>query len=241
MKPRPLALTQTEARAAHEGRLSCVVRIVKPQPIPFGKSSYGGTRQGWRWKPDTLNRSWNDDDADPYNKGVLASTALRWNCPLGHPGGELWVREPIKLIQISGSESWAGNVQDDAMSSKVRVQYLYDGQESEWIPYPARLEYRELGTRLGNCYREASRTTLRLESVAVKRVQDLTEEEAKGTGVESHMDDGVMYYGPFNNGHCDPLFAFKEAFNAQHGPGSFEANCWVWVATVEKVTPAPNF
>lgn len=264
MKTRPLTLTQTEAQAAHEGRLTCVVRVVKPQPPSNYSWSTWFSSDQYKWS-----------ESHPLNGG--ASHIVK--CPLGQPGDELWCREAWAYVHHTQNaesggddcfwrwdEEMYGPMTPDNLKLNSRFQsgaaclcYKSDGEDgnpSELYPYTdlndrviakAEIPWQSPVTMP----RWASRTTLRLESVAVKRVMEVTEEEAIGAGLSSVTKDGTIFkYGipdsdglPGNDDHgwawkhweADPRKAFEKLFNAQHGPGSYESNCWVWVANVTKV------
>jgi hypothetical protein len=73
--------------------------------------------------------------------------------------------------------------------------------------------------------RWASRITLEVESVRVERLQEISEEDAKAEGVEWYPRSG----------------SYKRLFTALwesiNGPGSWEANPWVWVVTFKRTKP----
>ena len=82
-----------------------------------------------------------------------------------------------------------------------------------------------------------SRITLEITNVRVERIQDISNEDAKREGVESNFDEGVVYYGPLNNGHADARIAFSwlwDSINAKRGY-SWESNPWVWVVEFKRV------
>jgi hypothetical protein len=60
----------------------------------------------------------------------------------------------------------------------------------------------------------AARCWAVIEDIREERLQDITEEDAIAEGVEAHDEDGVAYYGPLNQGHCDPRQAFRELWDS---------------------------
>lgn len=74
----------------------------------------------------------------------------------------------------------------------------------------------------------AARIHLRVLSVGVERVGDITEEGAKAEGVEA--DDIV----PNAHAYRD---AFGRLWDSLYGAGAFERNGWCWVTRFERVMP----
>lgn len=157
MKERPILFNGEMVRAILDGSKTQTRRVINPQPVPMGVSSYGGTRQGWNWKRETFNRSWNDDDKAPYRKACLATMALACVCPYGQTGDRLYVRE-----------TWRKNLSG-------KIWYRADGKsvaDGLWKP----------GIHMP---RILSRITLEIESVRVERVQQITHFDAFLEGAES--------------------------------------------------------
>ncbi len=164
MKERPMLFKGAMVRAILEGRKTQTRRILAPQPIPFGVSSYKGTRQGWIWKPDSLKRSWNDDDCDPYNKepAKRATWALDQESPYGVPCDRIWVKETF--IPTASGTIYRANDSDFVAAG---IGGLYGGwKPSIFMP------------------RKLSRIDLEITEIRVERLQDISEEDAKAEGIE---------------------------------------------------------
>lgn len=229
MKERPILFSGPMVRAILDGRKTQTRRIVKPQPVPEGSSAYGGTRQGYVWKPETLNRSWNDDDKDPYknpSQSVMATAALGVECPYGVSGDHLWVRE-----------TWA-------------APHAFDGHKPSHIPSGTRWHYAASEDRGGLLWRPsihmprvASRMSLEIAEIRVERLQDISEADAKAEGIRTWTKDGeVEKFWP-----CDPCEgdmkcawadlprsateAYRNLWETINGHGSWDSNPWVWVIT----------
>lgn len=71
--------------------------------------------------------------------------------------------------------------------------------------------------------RKSSRITLEVTAVRVERLQDISEEDAKaeGAGGERYIGQGFD--------HCVHREAYRTLWNDINGPGSWDANPWVWV------------
>ncbi|HFF9139710.1 TPA: hypothetical protein ACQ9T4_002903 [Yersinia enterocolitica] len=133
-------------------------------------------------------------------------------CPLGNPGDQLWVRETFG-------------------DCGVRLVYRADSDDGaacivkRWTPSI-------------HMPRWASRINLLITGVRVERLNDISEQDAISEGLECYVDDGVPYYGPFNNGDCRPDVVFRGLWDSIYGKKegeNWQANPWVWVIEFERM------
>ena len=73
--------------------------------------------------------------------------------------------------------------------------------------------------------RWASRITLEVVGVRVERLQDISEEDAKAEGIEWVI------------GYRSRIPLFSALWERINGPGSWDANPWVWVVEFRRVSP----
>ncbi|TXH46076.1 MAG: hypothetical protein E6Q97_30340 [Desulfurellales bacterium] len=165
MKETPILFSGPMVRAILEGRKTQTRRVIKPQPVPFGVSSYKGSRQGWKWKPDSLNRRWNDDDKDPYNTDPIgrADLALSCECPYGQPGDRLWVRE-----------TWGPCAGGVCYRASEEITVCPDG--GKWKPSIFMPRW-------------ASRITLEITDVRVERIKSISADDAEKEGCGFGVND----------------------------------------------------
>jgi hypothetical protein len=162
-------------------------------------------------------------DADCINAGIPLK------CPYGAPGDQLWVRETWQSVKPFGH----GYVlADPEPISEIR----YRATEEEFIPP---LVWRPSIFMP----RWASRITLEIVSARVERLQDIGEADAIAEGIETtHSDDHFAPYwrdylskdGLFN---IDPKHSYRTLWESINGPGSWEANSWVWTLEFRRVQP----
>ena len=153
-------------------------------------------------------------------------------CPYGQPGDRLWVRE-----------TWQGPLLD---SEEHEAQFREDGPDA--FNKPGFCAYRatdtldavdsdgnDLGWRPSiHMPRWASRILLEVTGVRVERLNDISKADAIAEGAPpSHpsIDRVSAEYG-----HAD----FSRSWYAQlwdqiNGPGSWDANPWVWVVEFKRV------
>lgn len=127
-------------------------------------------------------------------------------CPYGRPGDRLWVRE-----------TWGYN--PDFPGLLGHACYRADaGHEHDGIRWRPSIHMP----------RAASRIMLDVTGVRVERLQSITNRDALAEGiVATHGGYGLPDGSHF---HCDaPSISYTSLFESINGPGSVEADPWVWV------------
>lgn len=128
-------------------------------------------------------------------------------CPYGQPGDQLWVKE-THLPKASG--------------------IIY---RADFDP----LEAAGLGGMYGGwkpsifCRREYSRITLEIVSVRVERLQGISEPDAWAEGVNWKDHAGLANYTARK--------LYRQLWESINGPGSWDANPYVWVVEFRRVQP----
>ena len=210
-KSSPILFSGPMVRAILDGRKTQTRRVVKPQLVrletPRGRNKAAA---GW-----------------------LNFRALP--CPYGQPGDELWVREAFGVVRFVGVHD------GDIHESKV----VYSADEPKqkplrWTP----------SIHMPRC---ASRITLTVKAVRVERLQDISEADAIAEGVEPNWigdlnppggmawDANEHGWNPYDGDESQegfPAVTAKESFRGLwqsiNGPGSWDANPWVWVIEFER-------
>ena len=135
-------------------------------------------------------------------------------CTYGQPGDKLWVREAF-----SGSIAYERHGYP-LKEWGNKIWYWADGnpQRGDWTkPRPSIHMPRHL-----------SRITLELTEVRVERLQDISEADALAEGVANSLR---LPGGRFANEN------YAHLWDAINGPGSWDANPWVWVVAFKVVAP----
>jgi len=172
MKSTPILMSGTNVRRILTDVKTETRRIINPQPVPHGESSYGGTRRGWIW-PTKLQRSWNDDDYNPYRTepNATATVALAAECPYGAPGDRLWVR-PIETRTFYRADAtlkmtgWKPSIFMPRCASRltleitgVRVERLQDMSEDDARAEGCSWESDDQGFGFRTAYKQLWETT----------------------------------------------------------------------------------
>ena len=241
MKERPILFSAPMVRALLACTKTQTRRVVKPQP----PGDYDSLLVDAIY-PVVIDRN-GDDQPGAERYGVTTNNG-EWclPCPYGQPGDRLWVRE-----------AWGAHfIWDDVPPSEIPN----DGKEC--------LFYRADGFSTGRCSqtqrdkwrpsihmpRWASRITLEIISVRVERLHDISEADAVAEGLAALTKDGrTIKYGipdsdglpgtddsgwPWQNWHLNAVGAYRHLWESINGPGSWDANPWVWVVEFKRVIHA---
>lgn len=162
------------------------------------------------WCGGTLCVQFTPDD---QRLGRLGKPIL---CPYGVPGDRLWVRE-----------TWA-------------VSHVIDHLKPREIQKGAGIVYYTATENTGGMMqrpsifmpRWASRITLEITDVRVERLQEISEEDALAEGAKPYLlpvhpaRESLRY-----------VEGFAQLWEQINGPGSWDANPWVWAINFRRTSP----
>ena len=159
-------------------------------------------------------------------------------CPYGQVGDVLWVREKFRPLyncetgELERFDYFAGN-QDF-------YGYLkYKGTVVKWKPslfMP----------------KEACRIFLKVKSIRIERLYDITKEDAIAEGVECKIINNIKEYRAYLVKDSEHVFgkdsypisaecSFLELWEKINGNESVNLNPWVWVIEFERIDKPENF
>ena len=228
MKERPILFSAPMVRAILEWRKTQTRRVVQSIGNDEGFVIIDYGNGGWPYRSD-------DGDSTTHTikrGGKLYLEETPHACPYGQPGDRLWVRE-----------TWQGPLLD---SEEHEAQFHDDGPEA--FQKPGFCAYRatdsldaigadgnEIGWRPSiHMPRWASRINLEITGVRVERLQDISRADAIAEGAPpSHpsIDRVSSEYG-----FSDFLRSwYAQLWEQINGPGSWDANPWVWVVEFKRV------
>lgn len=189
---------------------------VDNDPDAFGYFAEGRGFSGWMVLARGVNES-------------VGNNQDRCSIPCPYDADRLWVRETWRPVSASYEGEcvrvrWAADggeaTRVTSFSTAERMLRVIDKYPSQWRPSIY-------------CERWASRLLLRVESIRVERLQDISEEDARAEGVDwSHPPREAAY-----DRHArDAFHRLWESINGERPGCSWEENPWVWVVTFSRVT-----
>lgn len=210
---------------------------IKERPILFSAPMVRALMDGSKTQTRRILKG-STEFKGPYSPAYLEqhkeSEGWKRICPHGKPGDRLWVREAWQSLcdhdHLKPSEIPPG--------SDVQYPATYDGWVSKRRPAMFMPRW-------------ASRILLEIVDVRVERLQDISEEDARGEGLKALTKDGqTIKYGipdrdgfpgtdddgwPWREWEQDPRKSYRKLWESINGPGSWDANPWVWVIEFKKV------
>lgn len=248
MSDHPILYSGPMIRALLEGRKTQTRRVVKPltKRHPIQNLAIDGVSHG---------RNYSGKHDDPESWGFVAAedgcdmALADWVgvlCPYGKPGDLLWVRETFQPLF---ADEWEEGRNPDGSGDRANYKtgegyaphYVADCGPTEFVTPDGDLVTR--CTSPIHMPRWASRLTLRITDVRVERLQDISEADSIAEGVErTCTNDGWRHYcndpeqeaaglTPFSTA----LASFASLWRSINGPGSWNANPWVWAISFDVI------
>lgn len=236
MKDRPILFSGPMVKAILEGRKTQTRRVVK-LPAGYIHQNVDLTRlqDGF---PDGTRPVFGDCDCEP--------NAFSVRNPHGQPGDRLWVKETWGLCSHHDPTDWCGGSIRGVSESELREQFLVEHRQN-WITHPDSAYWRPSIFMP----RWASRITLEITGVRLERLNEISEADAKAEGLKAITKDGEMFkygipdrdglpgtddYGwPWKQWRRDPREAYRTLWGTINGPGSWDANPFVWVVEFKRI------
>jgi hypothetical protein len=213
-KERPILFSAPMVRAILAGSKSQTRRIVKPQPWASCCIEEGGKAE-----PPFVYSALSG--AGPGYDVHETRTPCR--CPYGAPGAKLWVRE-----------TWA-------------VSHVVDHLKPREIPQCAGMVYYSATENIGGLMKRASmfmprwasRITLEVTDVRVERLQDISAKDILAEGSVERTHDYAFGNNPLSRFdgkvYLDLRSLWAAGWESISGPGSWDANPFVWVVEFKRI------
>lgn len=227
MTSRPYNLAPWQVPAAKEGRLGLIVVPLKVQPEYVGP---GGIYLPTDWQTDPTSWGWENHEEGCWD---LVSEGLTGYLPFA-TGDELWCRDGWNIAHESdlAPGETVGKTADEcardnggfATSCGDGVVYKADGVAEH--PEFGKAVWRSPVTMP----RWASRFTLRVTDASVKRVQEITEDEAVAAGCIAVSNNCPLCRDGICSAHQPPI----GQFSAIHHP-IWASNPWCAFGCVERM------
>lgn len=210
MIERPIAFSAPMVRALLDGTKTQTRRLLKAEPPP------GAERVIRPFRDERLQ--WTATDPHDMERGQLVLGDAP-SCPYGAPGDRLWVREAWRTEPRF--DTWAPR---DLDPTRAPIQY-------EAGPHAD-----VLGGKLRPGMfmpRWASRILLEVVDVSVEKLQAISEADAAAEGARSWAAEQST---PVRD-MPEARLQFMGLWEQINGPGTWEADPFVWVVHFKQVTP----
>lgn len=200
-------------RAILDGRKTQTRRAVKPQPV-------GNADVQFRLSAAVT--------AAPDGKQV--------RCPYGQPGDRLWVRETCRAEELTNGLDGVRYLADGAFREIDNTQAASEA----WCAMNAYRGERSATIPSIHMPRWASRILLEITAVRVERLQDISD---RGP-TNDCCAEGVYHCGmecpTYEQWHGAEFrsaekFMYRQLWEQINGPGSWDANPWVWVVEFKRI------
>jgi hypothetical protein len=202
MKERPILFSAPMVRAILDGTKSQTRRIVKLHNGHFV------TGRGPGYTVECYMGE-NGPEYSPYGGASiqpLPQDQIERACPYGAVGDGLWVRETFADNAQAGIHDANSGVVYRATDPDWSTMEGWKWKPSIFLP------------------RALSRIDLRVTSVRVERLQDISPRDALAEGVG-------------HNGMGNPVIDYQNLWESINGKGSWELNPWVWVIGFKRTRP----
>mgnify|MGYP003440424383 FL=1 len=217
MTDRPILFSGPMVRALLDGSKTQTRRVVKQQPpqntVAIGRWQDPGPRPAW-W---AFLRDGPVDHDHPFGGAEIHGEF--WLSPYGDAGDRLWVRETFVQGWPLGDDGCVDQYDADGKEKPMKTFYRATSPDLNWCDGGDDCPIKTPWKPSIHMPRWSSRITLEITGVRVERLQDISRGDAMAEGC------------PFPNmaQGDDPRAWYAQLWNSINGPGSWDANPWVWV------------
>ena len=226
MSDKPILFSGPMMNALRAGRKTQTRRVLNPQPEPWRDFYQEGGCQTTDWRFETGMRT---GDGVHHRYGLWMHCQFhesRWQRLPYAPGDRLWVRE-----------AWRTECNFDHLPPR---DLMPDGQQWRYEADGTWSDHDDMTAAPGRLRpgmfmpRWASRAFVTVTDTRVKRLQEISEEDATAEGLRQiwnpgHDDHRVWTYDRAKDfiGCWDARGAYKHLWSTINGAGSWDTNPWV--------------
>lgn len=185
------------------------------------------------------HQHWSYSELHDVNKeGILQKVDRNVSCPHGEVGDKLWVKETHGYSE--GTVIMTSDDRRPVGSKLSMVSYRADLGEDAACPVAKKWRPSIFMPRA------LSRITLEITGVRVERLNDISEADVVAEGVKTSTGVGMIegetvYHYTRSSGYSRGLIgargAYMDLWESINGPGSWDANPYVWVIEFKHLTP----
>ncbi len=211
MNNHSVIFTDDSVRSIFTGTKTQTRRLVSPQPNAEHDGEPYWNIGGWR--------AWEYRNAPLLKKGGKTLP-----CPYGQSQETVWVRETFCFYRKHGQKK-----EEEEIWYRADFHQRYDAWERD--VEPGQILRCERWQSPIVMPKVASRLSIKIESIRVEKLQDITEEDAKAEGVIPYSRNGASNDPGY---HQTYRSAYLKLWNELHPKHHWLLNPWVWVLTFSK-------
>jgi len=183
--------------------------MTKERPILFSGAMVRAILDGRKTQTRRIAKEF--DHTPGKMDAIIARYPQQRGCRYGQSGDRLWVRE-----------TWAYNTDfpKEARRAIYRADPASEHDADRWRPSI-------------HMPRWASRITLEVGSVRVERLKAISEEDSWAEGIQVEFCEA----GKPCTCESNPVGEYADLWESINGPGSWDANPFVWVVTFKRIKP----
>jgi hypothetical protein len=208
-KERPILFSAPMVRAILEGRKTMTRRVIKDTGLY------------------AIDERWHGIETATRERRNLAT-----QCKHGQPGDHLWVKE-TSIIAPKHFATPDNYCIPDKEGDLRYIQYIASESDTEAAGW-----YKLKKSPSIFMPRWASRITLEITDVKVERLQDITENDALAEGIQEDAMAPMSHFICANGSSTrEPVYAFETLWESINGPGTWDANPFVWAISFKRIKP----
>ena len=218
MTEHPILFSAPMVRAILSGQKTQTRRLVKWRNVApglnLGFSGLWAVETPAGWVLESESRTSSEWRCDPTP------------CKYGRAGDRMWGRETVFINHYMGLQTPVEERADCELWYRATDEKdLMAGEDAEGIRWTPSIHMPRWTARL----------LLDLLQVRVERLQSISREDAIAEGIVQLKDGGYGLPAGDHYHSSDPRQSYFSLWEAINGPGSVEANPWVWVVEFRRV------
>jgi hypothetical protein len=218
-------------RALLDGSKTQTRRIIKADPGPYWNPVVG------LYNPTVITNG-GYEAPGPEIFGASDETMGR-KFPYGQPGDRLWVRESWYQRGQWRLPAWPDADADDSYWSGDGCTIKFSATDEKPVNEGRSWVWRHRPSI--HMPRWASRILLEIVSVRVERLNEISEPDARAEGAKHYEPTNHLSHGGWSHDewqvHETAKASFEKLWERINGASSWNANPWVWVVALKRVTP----
>lgn len=234
-RERPVLFSAPMVRAILAGTKTQTRRVVKlpanAKHVQYWTPPSGKSEPGWA---DPGVNYWTPDPSGEADSNHLD------RCPYGQPGDRLWVREKCQAYELPSGLDGVRYLADDSFTPIENSEEAAE-RWGELACYGMKKSGPPECRNVPSIHmpRWASRILLEITAVRVERLNGISETDAEAEGIQ-RVPVGKLITFTVPGTDIEKLgarAAYEKLWESINGPGSWEANPWVWIVEFKRVQP----